>query len=131
MKNKLQEVTKDRNKMKKRWVREQARNKKAQESPRKKTEQLLRGSQLKNPSIKKTLLFHNTLIHELKQNKSAHQNKNLTLSGKVLKKYRLIHQTRQFDVTINTLRKSRLTDKKPTYIQTITQKVQDFYHNAA
>lgn len=81
MRNKLQEVTKDRNKMKKRWVREQAWNKKTQESPRKKTEQLLRGSQLKNPSIKKTLLFHNAF----KQNKSAH--KNLTLSGKLLKKY--------------------------------------------
>jgi len=98
MRNKLQEVTKDRNKIKKRWIREQARNKKTQESPRKKTEHLLRGSQLKNPSIKKTLLFHNT-IHEVKQNKSAHKNKNLTLSRKVLKKYRLIHHTRQFGVT--------------------------------
>ena len=55
----------------------------------------------------------------------------MTLSGKVLKKYRLIHQTRQFGITYNTLQKRRPTDKKPTYIQAITQKVHDFYHNAA
>lgn len=117
--------------MKKHWIQEQAWNKRTQESPRKKTEQLLWGSQLRNPSIKKTLLFHNALIHELKQNKSAHKNKNLTLSGKVLKKYLLIHQTRQFGITYNTLWKRRPADKKPTYIQAISQKVQEFYHNAA
>ena len=36
MRNKLEEVTKDRNRMKKPWVREKAWNKKTQESPRKK-----------------------------------------------------------------------------------------------
>ena len=63
LRNELEKVTKDRDKLKKRRAREKATNKKTQESPRKKTAQLLRGSQLKNPSVKKTLLFHNVLIH--------------------------------------------------------------------
>lgn len=130
LKNKLKKVTKARDKMKKRWAREKCKNKKTQESPGKKTEQLLQGSHLQNPSIKKTLLFHHALVHELNQNKTTDK-KNLTLSGKILKKYRLIHKTRQFGVTYNTLRNRRLTDKRPAYIQTITKMIQDFYHNAA
>ena len=106
MRNKLQEVTKDRNKIKKRWVREQARNKKTQESPRKKNRAGCCGeANSKTPPSRKTLLFHNALIQELKQNKTAHKKNNLTVSGKVLKKYRLIHQTRQFGITYNILRK--------------------------
>ena len=139
LKNKLKKITKERDKLKKRWQREKTRHKKRKESPRKKTEQMLRGSKLKNSSIKKTLLFHNCLIEEFNKNKnnlqfphkSAQKSNNLTLSGRVLKKYRLMHQTKQFGLTYNTLRKRRTADKKPTYIHKITQVVQDFYHNAS
>lgn len=84
MRNKVQAVSKDRNKIKKGWLREHAKNNKIEELSKKKKEQLLRGSQLKNPSIKKILLFHNALIHELKQNKTKKvcpQELELDLSG--------------------------------------------------
>lgn len=70
---------------------------------------MLQGSKLKNTSIKKTLLFHNSLIQEFNQNKPAQKSKNLTLSGRVLKKYRLIHKTKQFGLTYNSLRKTEKT----------------------
>lgn len=49
MRNKLQEVTKDRNKMKKRWVREQARNKKTTRITKKKNRAAAAGKPTQKP----------------------------------------------------------------------------------
>lgn len=69
LKEKLKKVTKQRNKLRKqKWRRRKATNKIPLDSPGTETERMLSGSKIKNPKIKKALLFHNILRRELKKN---------------------------------------------------------------
>lgn len=52
-------------------------------------------------------------------------------SGKILKKYRLLHQIQQFGLTYKLMKGKKNMTKKPTFLQGITQTVQDFFVNSA
>ena len=115
----------------------QKRSKTTVDSPRTETEKMVLGSQLRNPNIKRALLFHNVLSQELRMNnetpvsrrrandKSCHGK--LALSGKVLRKYRLLHSVRQFGVSYKSMSERQTTEKKKTYLQRISQTVQEFF----
>ena len=87
---------------------------------------MVSGSRLRNPNIKRALLFHNVLSQELRMNnetpvsrrrandKSCHGK--LALSGKVLRKYRLLHSVRQFGVSYKSMSERQTTEKKKTYV---------------
>ena len=51
----------------------------------------------------------------------------LALSGKVLRKYRLLHSVRQFGVSYKSMSERQTTEKKKTYLQRISQTVQEFF----
>lgn len=62
--------------------------------------------------------------------KSGHRQ--LALSGKVLKKYRLLHRLRQFGVSYKLMSdKKQTTHKKATYLQRISQTVKEFIVNSS
>ncbi|GAA6091572.1 uncharacterized protein LOC113073196 [Tachysurus ichikawai] len=103
---------------------------------------MITGSQLRNPNIRSTFLFHNVLCQELRRNnttpvaqrraieRSGHRQ--LALSGKVLKKYRLLHRLRQFGVSYKLMSdKKQMTHKKATYLQSISQTVKEFFVNSS
>lgn len=137
MKEKLKKVTKQRNKLRKqKWRRRKATNKTPLDSPGTETKKMLSESKITNPKIKKALLFHNILRRELKKNKQTpgprRQEPALSVSsGKILKKYRLLQQIHQFGLTYKLMRGKKQTKKKPTFLQGITQTVQDFFLNSA
>lgn len=67
LKEKLKKVTKQRNKMRKKiYRRRNATNKTPLDSPGTETKKMLSGSNIRNPKIKKALIFHNILRRELK-----------------------------------------------------------------
>nr|XP_054592211.1 uncharacterized protein LOC129157084 [Nothobranchius furzeri]XP_054592212.1 uncharacterized protein LOC129157084 [Nothobranchius furzeri]XP_054592213.1 uncharacterized protein LOC129157084 [Nothobranchius furzeri]XP_054592214.1 uncharacterized protein LOC129157084 [Nothobranchius furzeri] len=136
LKEKIHKLRKQRNKLRKQiWREKTAANKTPLDSPRKETKMMLSGSTIRNPKIKKALLFHNILKRELKNNKQTPgprcQEPALVLSGKILKKYRLLHQIHQFGLTYKLMREKKQTKKKPTFLQGMTQTVQDFFRNCA
>ncbi|GAA6085094.1 uncharacterized protein LOC113038532 [Tachysurus ichikawai] len=103
---------------------------------------MITGSQLRNPNIRRTLLFHNVLYQELRRNnttpvaqrraveRSGHRQ--LALAGKVLKKYWLLHRLRQFGVSYKLMSdKKQTTHKKATYLQSISQTVKEFFVNSS
>lgn len=72
LKEKLKKVTKQRNKLRKlKWRKRKATNKTPLDSPGTETKKMLSGSKIRNPKIKKALLFHNILRRELKKNKQT------------------------------------------------------------
>ncbi|CAM4569605.1 unnamed protein product [Leuciscus chuanchicus] len=137
LKEKLKKVTKQRNKMRKKiYRRRNATNKTPLDSPGTETKKMLSGSNIRNPKIKKALLFHNILRRELKKNKQTpgprRQEPALSVSsGKILKKYRLLHQIHQFGITYKLMRGKKQTKKKPTFLKGITESVKDFFLNSA
>ena len=52
-------------------------------------------------------------------------------SGKILKKYRLLHQIHQFGITYKLIRGKKQTNKKPTFLKSITETVKDFFLSSA
>ena len=136
MKEKIEKLRKERNRLRKhKWRQNKAqmtskssvkqkRSKTTVDSPRTETEKMVSGSRLQNPNIKTALLFHNVLSQELRMNnetpvsqrranetpvsqgrandKSCHGK--LALSGKVLRKYRLLRSMRQFGVSYKSMR---------------------------
>ena len=120
LKEKLKKVTKQQNKLRKRICRgRKATIKTPLDSPGTETKKMLSGSKIRNPKIKKALLFHNILRRELKKNKQTpgprRQEPALSVSsGKILKKYRLLHQIHQFGITYKLMRKE--TDKEKANI---------------
>ena len=149
MKEKIEKLRKERNRLRKhKWRQNKAqmtskssvkqkRSKTTVDSPRTETEKMVSGSRLQNPNIKRALLFHNVLSQELRMNnetpvsrrraddKSCHGK--LALSGKVLRKYRLLHSVRQFGVSYKSMSERQTTEKKKTYLQRISQTVQEFF----
>ncbi|KAI4827689.1 hypothetical protein KUCAC02_031067 [Chaenocephalus aceratus] len=97
---------------------------------------MLSGSNIRNSKIKKALLFHNIIRRELKKNKQPPGPRRqkpalIVSSGKILKKYRLLYQIQQFGLTYKLMRGKEQPTKKPTFLQGITQTVQDFFLNSA
>lgn len=99
------------------WRRKNGPKETAVDSPRAETDRMVLGSKLRNPNIKRTLLFHNIL--ELKKRKQAlvsqsrapqrSKGRALTLSDRILKKYRLLHKIRQFGLTYKLVREKKHT----------------------
>ncbi|XP_026051822.1 uncharacterized protein LOC113038532 [Carassius auratus] len=137
LKEKLKKVTKQRNKLRKKiYRRRNATNKTPLDSPGTETKKMLSESNIRNPKIKKVLLFHNILRRELKKNKQTpgprRQEPALSVSsGKILKKYCLLHQIHQFGITYKLIRGKKQTKKKPTFLKGITETVKDFFLNSA
>ena len=103
---------------------------------------MITGSQLRNPNIRKSLLFHNVLCQELRMNKTTpvawrravakSGHRQLPLSAKVLKKYWFLHRVRQFGVSYKLMSdKKQTTKKKATYLQRISQTVKEFIVNSS
>lgn len=117
LKEKIKKITKQRNKLRKKiWRRRKATNKTPLDSPGTETKKMLSESKIRNPKIKKALLFHNILRRELKKNKQApgprRQEPALSVSsGKILKKYRLLAQIHQFGTTYKLMRGMKQTKK--------------------
>ena len=125
MKEKIEKLRKERNRLKKqKWQQNKAqmtskssdkqkRSKTTVDSPRTETEKMVLGSQLRNPNIKRALLFHNVLSQELRMNNETPVSRRradykwchgkLALSGKVLRKYRLLRSMRQFGVSYKSM----------------------------
>lgn len=56
----------------------------------------------------------------------------LSLSGRILKKYRFLHKIQQFGLTYKLVReRKQTTQKKSTFLQGITQTVHEFFLNSA
>lgn len=110
-----------------------ATNKTPLNSPGTETKKMLSGSNIRNPNIKKALLFHNIIRRELKKNKQppGPQKPASVSSGKILKKYCLLHQIQQFGQTYKLMRGKEQPTKKPAFLQSITQTVQNFFLNSA
>lgn len=100
---------------------------------------MVQGSQLRNPLIKRLLLFHHAMTAELRRNaprthrrgKLASQHPKLYLSGQILKKYRLIHRVHEFGLTYKTLTEKIPKQRKPRFLQTISLSVHSFLENNA
>lgn len=102
-----------------------------------KTKKMLQGSKLRNPLIKRSLVFHHALTAELKS--SAHhiprrsklvaKHAQLSLSGRILKKYRLLHRVHEFGLTYKTLREKMQKQRKPSFLQRISRSVHMFLEN--
>lgn len=55
----------------------------------------------------------------------------MALSGKVLKKYRLLHRRRQFGVSYKLMSDKKQMTHKATYLQRISQTVKEFIVNSS
>ncbi|KAL2102031.1 hypothetical protein ACEWY4_003792 [Coilia grayii] len=137
LKGKLEKVKKDKDKLRKRLKRRKLDPcQSTEESPRTKTQSMLQGSKIRNPLVKKTLLFHHVLSKALHKNvhhthKSGKLTPHTTLSGKILKKYRMMHQVREFGFSYKTLKEKTPIQRKPNYIQMISSVVHTFFENNA
>lgn len=102
----------------------EGRNKTPEDSPRTETERMVSGCLLRNPKIRKALLFHNVLCQEQKMDKTVSRKLAnvwpLTLSGKILKKYRFRHQIRQFGLTDKLMSKNKQTAQKSQHFSRVS-----------
>ena len=94
-------------------------------TPRSKTKKLIRGSKIVNPKVKRTLLFHNVLLVQLKDNvRNGQRNlmKNVLL-GKIIKKYKF---GSTFSAGVGISRHLRKATKQKQRIHALVKKVKDF-----
>ncbi|XP_060749656.1 uridine-cytidine kinase-like 1 isoform X5 [Tachysurus vachellii] len=66
-----------------------------------------------------------------RRGKLASQHPKLSLSGQILKKYRLIHRVHEFGLTYKTLTEKIPKQRKPRFLQTISLSVHSFLENNA
>lgn len=137
LKDKLGKVQKERDKLRKQLERRKLHS--TEDSPQTKTRSMLKGSKLRNPLIRRTLLFHHSLTKEMRKNvhhtqkrrKLTPQHPQVFLSGKILKKYRMMHLVRDFGLSYKTLRDKTPKQRKPNFLQTISSTVCDFFESNA
>lgn len=88
---------------------------------------MVQGSQLRNPLIKRSLLFHHAMTAELRRNAPRTEEANLHPSIQ----YCLIHRVHEFGLTYKTLTEKIPKQRKPRFLQTISLSLHSFLENNA
>ena len=97
LENELEEKVRIINRLRKQQYRAKIKRTETSETPRSKTDVFLRRARsLKNPGIKKTLIFHHALLEDIRRMKTINDQRKFVKSVKlhVLRKYRLLNKLR-------------------------------------